>query len=127
MKKNKVTMTIISIAVRFIVAALILFFVLRGAMFAYSFGYNIFMDEAAAGQAQGRTVEVTLLEGSSARDIGRQLETLGVIKDANIFYIQSLLAGNSKKLKGGKYTLSTSMPPSEIMQILMEGPKESGS
>ncbi len=127
MKLNKATMTIISFSVRFIVVALILFFVLRGAMFAYDFGYSIFMDEAAAEAASGRSVEVTLLEGSSARDIGKQLENLGVIRDANIFYIQALLSGDSKKLKGGKYTLNTSMPPSQIMQILTEGPKVENS
>ncbi len=127
MKVNKASMMVASVAVKFIVAALILFLILRGAIFAYDFGFSIFMDEAASGQAEGRSVEVTLLEGSSARDIGKQLETLGVIRDANIFYIQSLLAGNSKKMKGGKYTLSTSMKPSEIMQILSEGPAEAGS
>ncbi len=123
MKLNKATMTIISVAIRFIIVALILFLVLRGGMFAYDFGYSIFMDEAASGAAEGRTVEVTILEGSNARDIGKQLEGLGIIEDANIFYIQSLLAGNSKELKGGEYTLGTSMKPSEIMEILSEGPE----
>lgn len=123
MRINKATMTIISIAVRFIIVALVLFLVLKGGMFAYDFGYSILMDEAAASAAEGRMVEVTLLEGSNARDIGEQLESLGVIEDANIFYIQSLLAGSSKDLKGGKYTLNTAMRPSEIMEILSEGPK----
>lgn len=127
MKTNKATMTIISVAVRFIIVALVLFLVLKGGMFAYNFGYSVLMDEAAAGAAEGRSVQVTLLEGSNAKDIGEQLESLGVIEDANIFYIQSLFAGNSKDLKGGKYTLNTSMKPSEIMEILSAGPEKQES
>lgn len=124
MKLNKASMAMLSISVKILVAALIIFFVVRGSMFAYGFGYSIFMDEAAAPIAEGRDVEVTLLEGSTARDIGKQLETFGVIRDANIFYIQAMLAGNSKDLKGGKYILNTSMQPSQIMQVLLEGPED---
>ncbi len=122
MKLNKKTMTVLSVSVKVIIVCVVALFVYKGASVAYQFGYDIFMDEAAAGTEQGRTVEVSLLEGSSARDIGRQLESLGVIKDANVFYIQTLLAGCSDSLKGGQYTLSTSMTPSEIMEILQEGP-----
>lgn len=123
MKVKDATVRIISVSVKFIVVALVVFFLLRGAMFAYDFGYSIFMDEAAAAQGEGRDVEVTLLDGSGARDIGKQLESLGVIKDANIFYIQALLAGNSKDFKGGEYMFNTSMRPSEIMEMLEEGPE----
>lgn len=116
-------MGVMSVAVRFIIIALVVIFLLRGAISAYQFGYSIFMDEAAAASNAGRDVEVTLLEGSNAKDIGKQLEALGVIKDADIFYIQALLAGCSKKLKGGAYVLNTSMTPSAIMEILEEGPE----
>lgn len=116
-------MGVMSVAVRFIIIALVVIFLLRGAIFAYQFGYSIFMDEAATAANAGRDVEVTLLEGSNAKDIGKQLEALGVIKDADIFYIQALLAGCSKKLKGGAYVLNTSMTPSAIMEILEEGPE----
>lgn len=121
MKVKDATVRVISVSVKFIVVALVVFFLLRGAMFAYDFGYSIFMDEAAAAQGEGRDVEVTLLDGSGARDVGKQLESLGVIKDANVFYFQALIAGSSKDFKGGAYTFNTSMRPSEIMEILEEG------
>ncbi len=124
MKLNKASVKSIAIAVRVLLIVLIVFLIVQAGKFAYNFGYSIFMDEAAASASESRTVEVTILEGSSARDIAKQLESLGVIKDANVFYIQAVLAGSSKDMQGGTYTLTTSMAPSEIIETLVEGADE---
>ena len=85
MKLRNVSMKSISLAVRILVIVLVVFLIVNGASYAYRFGYSIFMDEAAASASESRDVEVTLLEGSGARDIAKQLSHLVLLR-TRIFF-----------------------------------------
>lgn len=94
-------------------------------MKAYEFGYGVFAQEAVS-LPPGREVAVTLAEGTSALDLAKTLENKGLIKDANVFYIQYLLSEQKDELKAGSYLLSTAQTADEMLKI-MAGEAESES
>ncbi len=124
-KPKQIAATIASASVKVVVLVIIVFVVVRAAAVAYSFGYGIFVDQPMATGEQSRTVDVTILEGSSVYDMSRQLEAVGLVSDANIFFVKVKLAGAGGDLKPGKYTLNTSMRPSDIIASLEMGPEKS--
>ena len=68
--------------------------------------------------APGRDIQVTIPEGSGAKEIGKILHDKGVIGDATLFWIQNLLSSYKDELKAGTYTLNSSMSAEEIMREL---------
>ncbi|MCI1727250.1 MAG: endolytic transglycosylase MltG [Lachnospiraceae bacterium] len=84
---------------------------------AYTFGYSIFNEKAVA-EAPGTDVTVTIPNEASVRNIGNILAENGLISDVNIFVAQERLSAYHGELKGGTYTLNTSMTPTEIMAVL---------
>ena len=85
---------------------------------AYDFGYNIFYQQPMDSEEEGRDVTVAVEEGDSVYQIGRTLESRGLIQDAKVFVVQEKLSNYSGKLQPGTYILNTSMTPDEIMEIL---------
>ena len=53
-----------------------------------------------------------------AKELGDLLEKKGLIRDAELFFVQLKLSSYSGKMKEGTYTLSTSMTAYEMMQIM---------
>lgn len=84
---------------------------------AYTFGYSIFNEQAMAVRP-GTDVSVTIPENASVREIGNILKEKGLISDVNIFIAQERLSAYHGTLKGGTYTLNTSMTPTEIFAVL---------
>ena len=101
-------------AVYLIVAAVVLYI----GKTAYYFGYNIFYQQPMDSEEEGRDVTVAVEEGDSVYQIGRTLESRGLIQDAKVFVVQEKLSNYSGKLQPGTYILNTSMTPDEIMEIL---------
>lgn len=83
----------------------------------YQFGYNVF-NQQAMNPGAGQEVTVVIQEGSSVYDIGKTLESKGLIKDAKVFYVQEKLSNYKGKLRPGTYLLSTAYTPTRIMGIL---------
>lgn len=117
MDTKKVVLAILSTVVRVAVLAVVLIFIYKTAVKAYDFGYAIFEDKAMS-EAPGREVNISIAQGKSVKEIGEILESKGLIKDATIFYFQNLLSSNKDKLQPGMYTFNTSMPPSQMMEIM---------
>ena len=85
---------------------------------AYDFGYNIFYQQPMDSEEEGRDITVVVEEGDSVYQIGKTLESRGLIRDAKVFVVQEKLSNYSGKLQPGTYILNTSMTPDEIMEIL---------
>ena len=79
---------------------------------------NIFYQQPMDSEEEGRDVTVAVEEGDSVYQIGRTLESRGLIQDAKVFVVQEKLSNYSGKLQPGTYILNTSMTPDEIMEIL---------
>ena len=96
-----------------------------GGKTAYQFGYNVF-DQQAISPGAGQEVTVVIQEGSSVYDIGRILESKGLIEDAKVFYVQEKLSNYRVKLNAGTYLLSTAYTPTRIMGILAGDEEQEG-
>lgn len=84
---------------------------------AYSFGYDIF-NQQAMNPGDGQEVTVVIQEGASAYNIGKTLKKKGLIENAGVFYVQERLSIYKGKLKPGTYILSTAFTPDQIMAVL---------
>ena len=101
------------------VVAVFAFALFYGIRTAYDFGYSVFTVQAAE-EAPGRDVEVTILTGMSSRSVGSLLANAGVIRNATVFYVQSVIYGYD--IKPGTYRLNTSQSIESILLTLSEGP-----
>src|SRR6516164_3756627 len=67
------------------------------------------------------TVVVTVSQGSTANDIGADLQQRGLVRSSLAFRFAADQAGVGTSLAAGKYELSKSMSPPEIVQVLAKG------
>lgn len=84
---------------------------------SYSFGYDIFNQQAMS-PGDGQEVTVVIPEGASVYNIGRTLKKKGLIEDARVFYVQERLSVYKGQLKPGTYILSTAFTADQIMAVL---------
>lgn len=103
-------------------------FVYDMAIKAYDFGYRVFAEEAMT-TGEGRIISIYVEPDDSVMDIGKNLQEKGLIRDANLFFVQELLSENHGKINPGIYDLSTSMKSDEMLAIMVaesEGTEEDG-
>ncbi|MCI8370860.1 MAG: endolytic transglycosylase MltG [Lachnospiraceae bacterium] len=127
MNVNKVVLTILSTAIRCIILMAIFVLLVQGGKKAYIFGMAVFMDEPMTGEENARQITVTIPEGAGAKEIGEILERKNLIRDSLVFYVQSFCVEEGKKLKGGRYDLSTAMSAEKMMEIIAENNSEEKS
>lgn len=89
---------------------------------AYHLGMDIFSGEGVEA-APGTDLTIEVAEGTSIKELGEQLEELGIIKDSTVFYIQSLIF-EVKKVEAGTYTFNTSQNGEKILNTVTAGPAE---
>lgn len=65
-----------------------------------------------------------IVKGSGVTQIGKKLESEGIIKNALIFRVVTEVAGKTKKIQAGEYTLKSSMTLFEVIEKLVKGPDE---
>lgn len=124
MKGRDVIFAVIETIIKVVVTVFIVYYVYQGAMLAYEYGYRIFTEPAMTTEEEGWDVNVTITEGKSARDIGELLQGKGLVRDANVFFLQNLLSEYKDKIKPGSYVLNTSMTAKEMMEIMAAGPQD---
>ena len=98
-------------------------FVYDAAVKAYDYGYRVFAEEPVS-VGEGRTISISVGAGDSVRDIGKNLEEKGLIRDANLFFVQELLSEYHGKIIPGIYDLNTSMTNDEMLEIMSSEPEE---
>lgn len=117
MNTKKAALTVLSIALKIVIYAVIIMGVYRLGTMAFNYGHSIF-DEEAVDPKPGRTIEVTVEPGASVGEIAKLLEEKGLVEDWRLFYLQAKLSKYSDTMKSGPYTLSTAMLPSEMMAVM---------
>lgn len=83
----------------------------------YKYTRAVFSDEAFE-EAPGKTVKVTISESVSGKQLAKVLEENGLIENALVFQLQMKMAGFGDHVEADTYELNTSMPPSELFEIL---------
>lgn len=89
---------------------------------AYHFGVDIFSDEGVEA-SPGTDLTIEVAEGTSIKDLGKELEEYGVVKSSSVFYVQSLIY-EVKSVKPGTYTFNTSQSGDKILGTVTAGPAE---
>ena len=117
MNTKKAAVTVLSIALKIVVLAVVVMGIYRLAGVAFDYGHSVFQ-EKAVDQAPGRNITVTIEEGASNRDIAELMEENGLVEDWKLFYIQIQVSKYAKRLEPGTYTLSTAMKPREMMAVI---------
>ena len=117
MNTKKAALTVLSIALKIVVFAVLVIALLRIGTVAYEYGHAVF-EEEALDEPPGRMITVTVEEGSSTRDIARLMEHDGLVEDWKLFYLQILCSKYAKTMQPGTYELSTAMKPRELMAVM---------
>lgn len=117
MEKNKALFSFIRIGISVIVILVVVYLGVKLSLVAYDFGYRVFT-ETAVDEAPGRDALIQVKEDMSEHDIAKLLEEKGMVRDANLFYLQLKLSIYSGKEVPGVYTVNSSMTPKEIMAAI---------
>lgn len=117
MRGKNITVSIASSIIRIAVLAVIIVFAFRLATAAYDFGYRVFAEPAMSSEP-GVDIRVAVTDDMSTMDIGKLLESQGLIADANLFYVQEKVSEYKDQIQSGIYVLNTSMTAEEMLAIL---------
>ena len=109
--------TVFNILVEILLILLCVLVIWKAGKWAYDFGYRIFAEQTVD-EEPGRDIEITISEGDSNRSICSMLESKGLIRDSDIFYVRLMLTDYRKLLEPGTYTLNTSMKSEEMMAVM---------
>lgn len=109
--------SIVETFIKIVAVVFIVMFVYNTAIKAYDYGYRVFAEEPMT-FGEGRTISIYVKSEDSVKDIGENLQEKGLIRDANLFYIQELLSEYHGKIVPGIYDLNTSMKVEEMLEIM---------
>ena len=108
MNSKEIVISIFASVFKVVLAIIIVMLVYKGSVTAYEYGQRVF-NEPPMTAGSGRTVRVTITEGSTAKEIAKELEKKGLIRESGLFVVQEMLSEYKDKLKPGTYELNTSM------------------
>lgn len=117
MNTKQMVTSIAGVVLKLALSIAVVVLIYKGATMAYDYGYRIFQEPPVA-EAPGYDIEVQITMGKGAKEIGELLEQKGLIRDANLFYVQNLLSHYKGELNPGVYTLNTSMTMQEMMEVM---------
>lgn len=123
MNVNKALFTFIKIGFSFMIILILIYGAVRLCSVSYDYGYRLFT-EPAMEEKPGRDVLVQVKEGMSDREVAKLMEEKGLVRDANLFYVQVILSDYKDAIQPGVYTLNTSMEPKELMIAISPEPKD---
>ncbi len=116
---NKVIFRGVKVGLILVVVLLIVYCTMTVSFIAYDFGYRVFT-ESAIDEKPGIYMEVVIDESMGASEIGELLVEKGLVRDANLFWLQYKLSAYSGKIVPGTYTLSTAMDSREMIILMAE-------
>lgn len=125
MKTTSIIGAILGAIIRVVAVVAVVYFIYRGSEICYDYGYRVFTEPAMTSEDRARTVQVTITSDMSALDIGKLLESKGLVRDAKLFAMQYYLSEYLKEVGPGVFELNTSMTAEDIMAAMVqEKPKE---
>ncbi|MBR1862456.1 MAG: hypothetical protein IJ796_11475 [Lachnospiraceae bacterium] len=106
-------------ALQILLIVAIVYIVYRGAGVAYDYGYRIFTEKPMAASV-GREVEVSIPVDFNGLDLGKLFEEKGLTRDSKLLALQYYCSEFREDVKGGTYTLSTTMTAEEMFESIAE-------
>ena len=120
MNGGKITSAIAATIIKMAILVIAVIAIYRLAVSAYDFGYRVFAEPAMSSEP-GVTINVSIADDMNSRDVGKLLEGKGLIRDANLFFVQELVSEYKDKVQPGEYELTTAMTVDEMLATLSEG------
>ena len=117
MDTRKAVLQVGTICFRVILFVALVFGLVYLGQTTYKYTRAVFSDEAFE-EAPGKTVKVTISESVSGKQLAKVLEENGLIENALVFQLQMKMADFGDRVEADTYELNTSMPPSELFEIL---------
>lgn len=117
MEKKSIIQAVVVNVIKIAIAIVIIMVIYNVAAKTYQFGYSVFSEEAVDA-APGTTIEVTIVQDKSVKDIGTLLEEAGLVKSGLIFWANEWFSPYHEDIQPGVYQLNTSMIPSEMIAIM---------
>ena len=120
MNSKEIVGSVFGVAIKIVVAIILVMFVYKYALVAYDFGYRLFGEQPIT-SGEGRTITVMIPAEVDGKKIGEILESKGLIRDAELFAVQEKLSNFHGQVKQGKYELNTSMTAEEMIEVMATG------
>lgn len=117
MEGKQVAGAVFGTMIKVVVVAIIIMFVYRFSVSAYDFGFRLFGEEPMT-QGEGVTISITVDETDSVKDVAAKLEENGLIRDAELFYVQEKFSEHKGMISPGTYELNTSMTAEEMLAVM---------
>lgn len=117
MNINKVVLKFVKLGITTVLALLIIYATVSISMTGFDFGYRVFT-EPAMSEEPGEDIVVTIDKSMGALDIGKELEKKGLVRDANLFFLQLQLSAYADEILPGSYILNTSMTAKDMMMVM---------
>lgn len=115
--------SVIETIIKVVVAVFLIMFVYDKALQAYDYGYRVFAEEPLT-VGEGRTISIAVEQDESVKEIGEKLQQRGLIRDANLFFLQELVSEHHGQIQPGIYDLNTSMTTEEMITVMSAEPIE---
>ncbi|MCR5720003.1 MAG: aminodeoxychorismate lyase [Lachnospiraceae bacterium] len=115
--KSNIPLSILSGVVRIAFILIAVFYIYKGALICYDYGYRVFT-EPAIESGKGTEVTVEIPEGMSAFKMGKLFLEDGLVRDDKLFVLQYYLSEYRKDLKAGSFTLNTNMTVEEMFEVM---------
>ncbi len=124
MNLSKFSKRVCMISLKVVVVVCLIMVLYKGASSAYYYGYSVFND-AAMEEEPGTNVSVTITKDATKKEIGNVLVEKGLIENATVFWIQTLMVEKGDEMKPGRYELNTSMTAYEMISVMAAEEEES--
>lgn len=118
---NKITTTIILLAIRVVLAVAVIIITGRGIKAAYDFGHSIFYAQAVE-EAPGHDVMVLVHDTDSIEDVAETLKNRGLINNKYSIIVQAKFF--DYEVVPGEYTFNTSQTSRDILEQMNDGVQE---
>ncbi len=120
MKAESIIGSIISLCIKVIVVAGVVFILFILGQKGYAFGNKVFMEEAADAE-NIKEVVVDIPKGVTTSQLAQIFKDNGLIEDEEVFKVQTLLSDFRGEIVPGKYVLDTSMKPTQMLEHISSG------
>ena len=122
MEQNRSSRSFAKISLRILKYVIFAAIAIVCATTSYRFGKQIFSDEGVE-TAPGTEMDYTVSPGTSISQLGDELEEFGIIRDSNVFKVQSYIY-KVRSVKPGTYHFNTSYSADQIFEVISKGPEK---
>ena len=124
MKVGQIIGSILDTMFKILLVVVAVVFTYKYALAAYEFGYRVFAESPVSAVGREKVISISITKDATPLEIGQVLEDKGLIRDAELFYIQEFFSGHHGEMKEGIYELNSAMTPDEMIDIMCTGNEE---